>query len=278
MAIKKKRNAEEAEPGVDFLSEMVTLGNEDIRLNVLVYGLTGVGKTRFLGSAQKCEFTTPMFLLDIEGGTLSISGSKIEVFRPQNFVQVQQAYNFLRYENTKFKSVGIDSLTEMQQKLSMGDILGILQDDASYTNLAGHVPANQYDWLSSGEQMRRNIRAFKDLAYLPDKKRRIHVFFTALERTDEKRSIVCPALPGALGMSVGASVDVLARMSVRTLSTGEENFDKVYRHFALREFKDEEGMKYLAKARTPENIKFPKELWRPTVSKLLDLWTGKEKA
>ena len=248
---------------------------DDVRLNVLVYGQLGVGKTCLLGSAQDCEETSPMLLIDVEGGTLSLSGTSIDIFRPQNFDEIQEVYDFLRFENTEYKSVGIDSLTELQRKLSMGEILGVLEEDASYTNLAGHKPPDRYDWLQSGEQMRRFIRAFRDLAYLREKDRRIHVFFSALEKTDENRSIVCPSLPGALGVEVGASVDVLARLSIQEVQTEDGRTRKV-RHLSMREEIDENGIRYLGKIRMPKSNSFPTTLINPSASKLIRLWTAKD--
>lgn len=276
MVIKKKKIRSNEEPSALYDSlRMETLElDSDIRFNTLIYGLSGVGKTRLLGSAQKCAETSPIFYMAVDPGTLSIQGSGVEVFRPQNFKEIQQAYNFLRFENTKFRSVGVDSLTEMHDRLSMGDILGVLKEDASYDNLAGHVPANQYDWLQSGEQMRRTIRAFRDLAYLPDVERRIHVFMTALERVDEKRNIICPALPGALGLGIGASIDILSRMSIERVEVSEGKFKRA-RHLSLSETETEDGMKVASKARTPIGLDFPSEVWKPTVSILLQLWSGK---
>lgn len=248
------------------------------QVNILIYGLSGVGKTTLLGSAQDCELTSPMLFLDIEGGTLSVADKGIDIIRPQNFKDIQEVYDYLRFENKKYRSVGIDSVTEIQRKLSMGDILGVLEDDASYTNLANHVPADRYDWLSSGEQMRRFIRAFRDLAYLPDRSKRIHVLITALERLDEKSNKVCPALPGQLGLEIGASVDVLARMTVRETVTGEGDASKTVekRHLSMRNV-EEDGLTYLGRIRGPESAQMPTHLWRPTVSRILALWKTTER-
>ena len=242
----------------------------DIRMNVLVYGLSGIGKTRFIGSADKSPLATPMLLIDVEGGTLSIAGSKITIVRPTSFKQIQEIYDFLRHENDYYKSVGVDSVTELQRKLSMGEITGTLDEDSSYKNLADHTPTDRYGWLQTGEQMRKFIRAFRDLAYHPESEKRIHVFMTALEKSDDVRQIVCPSLPGLLGLEIGASMDVLARMSMQILKVGDKK--KKVRQLRMSEWLDDDGTKYLAKARVPETAKFPKELWRPTVQKLLSNW------
>jgi len=247
---------------------------EDVRVNALFYGITGVGKTTLLGTAQKCPATSPILLIDVAGGTHSLAGRRIDIVRPVNFTEIQEIYDFLRHDNTKYKSVGIDSITEIQRQLSMAGILGDIDENASHTNLAGTTPADRYDWLSSGEQMRKFIRAFRDLAYLPDVNRRIHVFITALEKMDENRSVICPSLPGLLGVEIGASLDILARLSVEQVLVSEEEDSETTeaRHLLLHERQDDSGSRILAKVRTPVPTKFPKEMWSPTVSKLVGTW------
>lgn len=249
---------------------------KDVKLNMLVYGKMGSGKTTFLGSAQNSEFSSPTLLVDIEGGVLSLSGSDVDIVRPQNFGEIQQIYDYLRFDNTTYKSVGIDSLTELQRKLSLGEIMGVLEDDSSYTNLAGHKPPTQYDWLSSGEQMRRFIRAFRDLAYLPDPDKRVNVIFCALEKKDENRGIICPSLPGLLGVEIGASVDVLGRLTVEKVPSKEDETKLVsMRYLSLTEETDPDGTVYLAKARVPQNSTFPVGIWNPTVDKVMRQWTDR---
>lgn len=242
-----------------------------IKLNGLFYGETGVGKTTLLGSAEDCEFTSPILIIDIDQGLASLSGSASKVVRPRNFEEIQEIYNYLRFENTRFKAVGIDSVTEMQRKLSMDEITGMLNQGDVYTNLAAHVPPDRYNWLSSGDQMRRFIRAFRDLAYLPDKSKRIHVFISALERVDEKQSIICPSLPGVLGLEIGASVDMMGRMSIEEKEVGDDRIVERY-CVRLKKYRNEEGMKVLAKVRVPKGTPFPKVVYNPTIDKLVRLW------
>ncbi len=244
---------------------------EDVRLNIMIYGDSGVGKTELMGTCNVCEFTAPMLVIDIDGGMQTLRGSGIKIVRPTSMAKIQEIYDWLRFENETFRSVGIDSITELQRKLSMGEILGVLEDDFSYKNLDKHVPADRYDWLSSGEQVKRTIRAFRDLAYLPnDPDRRIHVIMTALERFDEKTDTICPSLPGQLGLDVGASVDLLGRL---TVNTGTQDGKTVeYRKLQLRTRVGEDGTKVLGKVRVPSGVKFPKTVVNPTIEKLIGYW------
>lgn len=243
----------------------------DVRLNCFVYGDSGSGKTAFLGTAQDCEWTSPLLIIDIDGGMQTLRGSGIKIIRPKSMKEIQEIYDWLRFENKRYKAVGIDSITELQRKLSMGEILGVLDDDFSYNNLDKHVPADRYDWLSSGEQVKRTLRAFRDLAYLPDDpEHRIHVFMVALERFDEKSSTVCPSLPGALGLEVGASVDILGRLTVRSVQA--KDGEKEARHLQLRTRTGDDGVKVLGKVRVPVGAAFPKGIYNPTVEKLVKYW------
>jgi len=249
---------------------------KDIHINLLVYGATGVGKTTFLGSAEACSLTAPMLLVDVEGGILSLAGSDIDIVRPQSFADIQEIYNFLRFDTHRYRSVGIDSLTEIQRKLSMGGILGDLDEDDEekrYQNLEVYKPPDRYDWLSSGEQMRKFIRAFRDLAHLAERGKRMHVLFAALEKKDQERSVVCPSLPGVLGVDVGGSVDMLARLSIQQVVVGQEEEERELRNLLFHTRTDDDGeFQILAKVRKPLNADFPHEIWRPTVYRVLRAW------
>lgn len=243
----------------------------EIHLNVILYGVTGVGKTVFCGTANECKFTRPSLVVDVEGGTLSLSGQDVDVTRPKSFKDIQVIYDFLRNENTKYKSVCVDSLSEIQRKISMGEIMEDLDEEAAYQNLGKAVPPNRQDWLRSHEHMRKFIRAFRDLSYHPDEKRRLHVFMTALEKADETRSIVCPQLPGLLGVECGAYVDILARLSVQKRTVKEEEVEA--RHLLTQDYTDEDGTKYLAKNR---GGKMGVSTWNPTAEKLVRKWVAEE--
>jgi hypothetical protein len=242
-------------------------------INMIVYGLTDAGKTFFCGTAALCAETSPTLFVNIDKGTLTIkrfmqkhglTAKELAITSPKNFGDIQDIYEYLRYENTKYRSVCLDSLTEFQKGPSMGTILGDLEDDMAYKDLGKSTPANRGDWLRSHEHVRKLIRAFRDLAYLDDESRRLHVIMTALEKEDEKRMIVCPSLPGVLGLECGALVDILGHLSEQENAEGRE-----LRFLRTKSFTNDDGVKFLAKNR---GGLLGKGIWKPTVASVVDVW------
>lgn len=255
----------------------VELPENSEHLNMIIYGDTGAGKTYLCGTAIDFVDTSPALLIDFEGGTKTLHGKKIDITRPKNWKEIQDIYEFFMYDNDKYKCVIIDSLTELQKKYSMGFVTGEMTEDSEgssiYTSLENATAPTRQDWLRSGEQMRKVIRAFRDLAYLDDESRRVHVIMTALEKHDDKRGIVSPQLPGALGPECGAMVDILVRLSRQTVDVTDEETGEtksiVRRHLLTDYHVDEFGTKYLAKNR---GNRLGTSMWEPTIAKILGVW------
>jgi len=237
-------------------------------INMIIYGESGSGKTYLGGTAQDCEDASPVLYIDFEGGTETLRGKPIDIVRPKNWIDIQNIYDFLVNENDKYRSVVIDSLTELQKKLSMGSILGELGPDTDrYLHLERAIAPTISDWLRSGEQMRKVMRAFRDLAYLSDRDRRVHVVMLAQEKADDKKGVVCPSLPGALGVDCGAMVDILARLSRRTITDDDGN-TTTRSHLLTDVYTDQLDVRYLAKNR---GGRLPLSIWDPTIEKILEL-------
>jgi hypothetical protein len=241
-------------------------------LNVIIYGDTGSGKTYLCGTAAECPTATPALIIDIEGGTKTLRGVNIDIVRPNSWEEIQDIYDYLRHDNNKYKLIAVDSLTELQRKFSMGIIMGDIDKEARYNDLEKTTTPNRQDWLRTGDQMRKVIRAFRDLSYLPDVDKRVHVIMTALEKHDEKKNCTCPQLPGALGAECGAFVDVLARLSHIQTKNEETEESESKRHLLVDEYINAEGTKYLAKNRGGRL----KQIWMPTIEKILHLWEAQE--
>lgn len=243
----------------------------DAYFNALFYGFTGVGKTTLLGSAQECKATSPTLIIDIDGGMQALAGRKIDVVRVTNFKELQDIYDDLRTSNTKYRSVAIDSLTEEQRVISMGTIMGEIDDDLAYKDLGRTTTPTRMDWMKSGMHMRKLIRAFRDLSY-GAAKQQLHVFMTALEKVDETTMRGTPSLSGVLALDAGAYVDVLGRLVIRKRQ-GEDEKVREERFLHTRDHTTEDGITYLGKNRLG---RLGRGVWSPTIETLIARWTKEE--
>lgn len=247
---------------------------EDAALNMIVYGLSGVGKTILLATAQQYPPTSPTLLIDIDRGTMSLKGrvarelgiKGVDITRPRNFHDLQEVYNDLRHGRTKYKSVGLDGLTEFNKRLSMNKVMNLTDESDGYAHLAASVPPRQQDWLKMNHQLSKIIRAFRDLAYLEPKSRRIHVFMTALEKRDDDEMVVCPDLQGKLGLGCGGLVDVLCRLYTVEV-TDKKGKEIKKRRLLTTSRTDDTGMEYLAKNRGD----LPRRMDEPTIGKIVGI-------
>jgi hypothetical protein len=108
----------------------------------------------------------------------------------------------------------------------------------------------------------------RDLSYLEEKERRLHVIMTALERYDEKIDTICPDLSGLLGIGCGALVDILARLSVVVTEDGKRK-----RLLTTQSTVTEENIKILAKNR---GDLLGTGIFAPSIKKIVSLWTNSE--
>lgn len=258
----------------------VELPENSEHLNMIIYGDTGTGKTYLCGTAMDFAGSSPALFIDFEGGTKTLHGRKIDVVRPKSWKEIQIIYEYLYHDNNRYKSVVIDSLTELQKKYSMGAIMGQFEsgENDTYADLESSVAPTRQDWLRSGEQMRKMIRAFRDLAYLQEPSRRVHVIMTALEKYDEKKQLICPSLPGSLAYECGAMVDIFCRLSKQNIVTSDPETGQektiAKRHLLAEEYVDDTGLKYTAKNR---GGRLGRQMWDPSISKILGVWQEEKK-
>lgn len=208
-------------------------------LNFMVYGDSGAGKTLLAGSAAFVEEMSPVLFVDVEGGTHTLSHfddtSDIDIIpdptAPSGTLKwkdVQKIYDDLYNGRHPYKTVVIDSLTEMQ-KLAMNTILG--NTGKMTIDAQGNLPEFR-DWNVNTEQMRRMVRAFRDLP--------INTIFTALAdekadprtaQSDNPRMIKNPSFTKKLAQEIPAFFDLVFYMyskargqtNVRYLQTDKDN-------------------------------------------------------
>lgn len=95
----------------DFENSLVNVADIEDFLKFLVYGRSGTGKTTILGSLPK-----PLLYLDVKDkGTKSIKNTEgIVVKQIKNWEDFETAYWYLKSHSDKYKSVVIDTVTQLQ--------------------------------------------------------------------------------------------------------------------------------------------------------------------
>ena len=164
-------------------------------LKILIYGMTGVGKTYMSATSPD-----PIFF-DAEGGLLSIRDKKnIDCIRIKSFEDLSNGYEFLKNEKHKYKTVVLDSITEIHQ-VCYEEVI----------NRFKHEIAEDRDWLRIQTKMRHLLRAFRNLD--------MHVVFTALaEDVKDGTSGVLikkPELYGAMANEICAYMDIVGYLFVK---------------------------------------------------------------
>lgn len=204
-------------------------------INLLVYGNSGMGKTRLAGTSDSVPSMRKVLIVDVEGGTLTLTHSNpnVDIVRVKTWKEVQAVYDELYAGNTGYNTVVLDSLTEIQ-KFNMYTIMDDLKKDPKNSERSVDVPSMR-EWGINLEQMRKFVRAFRDMP--------INTIFTALakEEKNAKTGMVHkqPSLSGKLAGEVAAFLDIVCFMYVKEI-------DGEMRRMLLTTSTDE----YVAKDRT----------------------------
>jgi hypothetical protein len=119
------------------------------RMNLLIYGDPGVGKTVFCASALGLG---KVLVLDVEGGMASIRNTDIDVVDIESMSDLNETYEMLSETKHGYTTVCIDNLTELQRIITEDVLEGTSKD----------TPAMR-DWGVIRERIIRIIRYFRDL-------------------------------------------------------------------------------------------------------------------
>lgn len=185
-------------------------------INLLIYGDSGVGKTVLAGSASVVEALAPVLLIDVEGGTLSLEQTypQVDVARVKSWADMQKVYDDLYLGDHPYKTIILDSLTEIQ-KASMDGVMTELLTE--HPDRDPDVPG-QREWGKSINQLRYFVRAYRDME--------INTIFTALaQEVQDKRTGMNktkPSLPGKLANELAAFLDIVAYYYIKRLDGDDE--------------------------------------------------------
>lgn len=135
-------------------------------LNCLFHGEPGSGKTFLCGTAQDHKDTSPLLIIDAEGGTTTLrKRSDIDVVQVRSIDELNDVFAKLdesvdeKTNSMYYKTVVIDSLTELQKV----DMVGIMREvTMKRPDLDPDVPSMR-EWGKSQEHIRKIVRAFRDL-------------------------------------------------------------------------------------------------------------------
>ena len=225
-------------------------------VNMLVYGDPGVGKTVLAASADLVPEMRPVLFVDVEGGTFSIRERypDVRVVRVKSFSQMQDIYDALFSQEHEYRTVVLDSLTEIQ-KFSMYEIMDMTVKRDSDRD--PDVPSMR-EWGKNIEQIRKFVRAFRDLE--------MHTIFTALAKTDKDGKTgsikTTPSLSGKLANEVAGFLDIVSYQYTKVID------DRV-RRFLLTSATDRQ----VAKDRSGY---LPQTLEDPTMEKVFNIAFGNE--
>ena len=192
-------------------------GQRESHLNILVYGDSGVGKTRLAGSADDVPEMRSVLVVDFEGGseTLKHTYPNCDTVRVTSWKDMQLVYDELYAGNHKYRTIILDSLTEVQKFNMYGIMQKLVEDKGESRDV--DVPSMR-EWGINLEQMRKFVRAFRDLPY--------NTIFTALVKVekDQKTGMLIkePSLSGKLAKEVAAFLDIVVFMYMREMEVDNE--------------------------------------------------------
>ncbi len=193
-------------------------------LNMMVYALSGWGKTTLAGSASVVDGMAPVLAIDAEGGSESLRHSypDVEFIRITNWEQSVEVYSDIFDQVSRsvfpYNTIIVDSMNECQ-KYGMNSIMKkvVKKAEEKGEERDEEVPSKR-EYLINLEQMRRFTRGYRDLE--------VHTIFTCLcaSYRDEMTGKVNnqPLLTGKFQAEVPALIDEVWYGYKREIGDGDK--------------------------------------------------------
>ena len=234
-------------------------------LSAVFYGRSGTGKTTLA-----CDFPGPVLLLDMnDRGTESVrENENLSVLLCHEWVDVEQAYWYLKKNLGKFKTVVLDT-TSMMQSMALDQVVS---DKGGTTN--GRMLTKQ-DWGQAAAMMNTWIMNYRDL------QSSMNVVFIAQDRTkggeeadnDDGQMMpeVGPRLMPSVASTLNAAVSIVGNTFVREIVKKVKTADKKIKEIKKVEYCLRIGPHayYTTKVRKPKAITVPAFLVDPSYEDLV---------
>lgn len=173
----------------------------------MFYGEPGVGKTHLLGTAQDHKDTSPLLVIDIDGGITTLRKRKdIDVIQVRSVDHLIGAYrdlfNAIPSDGKRFPygTVGIDTFSELQQL----DLTEVMSKFSKVNDKIDPDIPDQRGYGKSGAHMRQLARAFRDLPCNV-----VLNCHSGTDRDNNMRMLIFPKLIGKLKVDIPGFLDIV---------------------------------------------------------------------
>ena len=245
--------------------------------SMVIYGRSGSGKTTFAAT-----FPKPMILLDInDQGTDSISDIEdIQVLQAEHWQDFELAYWYLKENPEEYKTVVIDTLSQLQE-LAINKILTEKYKDDEDAK-SGWGSLTQREWGEVTSVMKTWITHFRNLP--------MEVVFIAQDRVfevdeDNPETMLDPEVGPRLAPSVtshlNASVHAIGNTFIRRRIREKEVTRKGSKRKRIKKIPETQYCLrigpdpiFITKIRKPKSVRVPSVLINPCYEDILDIIQG----